>query len=689
MRVRNLAVALFSLAWLTDAPGSAAHLSRPSLTREEFTRFSAAVEALRAGDWRAAVEGFRIEAERTPVLSDYAKFFLAESLARSGDLAGARNAAELLVLSESGSRLVPQALLLAASVASQEGNEAQAERFLRRFLSRFPDSSEAALGRYLLGLTLEAQGHHAQAASTFRELWLSAPATAYGAAAGDQLKRLAQKGIVLPALTLEERLERAERLLTGGALTAAREEAESLLLENPGAEQALKALALVAQSLWRLRRFGEAAVAVDRSLALAPRLRHPSLLLNLGRLQYRAGARELAIGSLERLIKRFPGEPETASALVLEGRILEAAGRWTEATGVYQRAAAEFPHHEAAAVALWRLGWIAYLGGETATAGRQFERLANLPVGQPYRLASAYWAGRTREALGAHGEAQRFFRLLLAEAPRSYYGILASRRAGAVRTAPGKPLPLKFPSNPLAPLGADLRFAKAEALRALGLADHANAELEELTLSALADPLKLYALSALWVREEQYHLALRILRRHFADVAWSGSTGVPRRFWEMFYPMSWKQELRHAALRAGLDPYLVAAIVREESNYFPHALSPAGARGLMQLMPQTARSLALRRGLAFGNGELLDEPGPNLELGAEVLSRFLREFGDPRLALAAYNAGPARVREWREARRSEDLEVFVEQIPFDETRHFVKRVLVSWEEYRRIYGGIE
>ena len=106
----------------------------------------------------------------------------------------------------------------------------------------------------------------------------------------------------------------------------------------------------------------------------------------------------------------------------------------------------------------------------------------------------------------------------------------------------------------------------------------------------------------------------------------------------------------------------------------------------MQLMPDTARGLALRRGLTFGDGDLLDEPAPNLQLGAAYLAALLAEFPDPRLAAAAYNAGPLRVREWWAARRSDDVELFVEQIPFDETRHFVKRVTVSWEEYRRLYG---
>ncbi len=687
MRVRIAALILLLLAWLASATGAAERAPIPLLAPGEHSGYDAALEALRTGDWRAASRGFRIESGRASVLSDYAQFFLVESLSRLGDLAGARQVAESLALHESDSRLVPLALLRAASLASREGDEAGAERLLRQFLSRFPQSSEAARARYLLGLTLEAQGRNGEAASTFRDLWLLAPSGAYGEAAADHLALLAGRGIVLPAPTYEERLERAERLRASGAVAASRQEAEALLLERPGAELALRALNVVAQSLRGVGRYGEAARAVERSLAIAPPLRRPLLLLELGRLQHRAGARELALGTLDRLIQQFPKEHEMGHALLLKGRILEEVGRLAEATNVYQRVTAEFPNHETVAAVLWRLGWLAYLGGDLASAGYEFGRLVDHPVGLAYRLGSAYWAGRSREALGEHGEARRFFRLLLAEAPRSYYGILAARRARTVKNAPGKSLPVKLPSDPLAGLAAELRFAKAEALRALGLTDHANAELEELSASALADPLKLYGLSALWVREEQYHLALRILRRHFAELAWSDPPGLPRRFWEMFYPLTWKQELWEAAERAGLDRYLVAAVVREESSFFPQARSRAGARGLMQVMPETARSLMLRRGLAFGTGELLDEPGLNLELGTEFLAKLLREFGDPRLALAAYNAGPARVREWWDARRGADLEAFVEQIPFEETRYFVKRVLVSWEEYRRVYGA--
>jgi soluble lytic murein transglycosylase len=230
----------------------------------------------------------------------------------------------------------------------------------------------------------------------------------------------------------------------------------------------------------------------------------------------------------------------------------------------------------------------------------------------------------------------------------------------------------------------DPGFGRVDLLRRLGLVESALEELEDVVAQATGDTVRLYGFSSAYIRDEQYHLALRIFRRHFSALA-IGDPALPRAFWEMLYPFGWRDEVTAAARRVGLDPFLVAALVREESSYYPRALSRAGARGLMQLMPATARPMAEHRGLAFAGGELLDEPGANIEIGTAFLSGLLREFKDPRLAVAAYNAGPGRVRQWWQARQTSDIEAFVEQIPFDETRQYVKRVMYSWDEYRRLY----
>jgi soluble lytic murein transglycosylase len=276
---------------------------------------------------------------------------------------------------------------------------------------------------------------------------------------------------------------------------------------------------------------------------------------------------------------------------------------------------------------------------------------------------------------------------VLAEAPRSYYGMLAARRVSkAPETTRTTPLAALL-TRPEDATASDPGFARVDLLRRIGLVEYAWDELEDVVQASVGDPVRLFSASAAYVREERYHMALRIVRRHFGTLAVSGDPTLPRAFWEIIYPLGWRNEVAEAARRVGLDPYLVAAVVREESSYYPRAVSRAGARGLMQLMPATARPMADLRGLAFEGGSLLDDPRANLDMGASFLAGLLKEFGDPRLALAAYNAGPRRARDWWKARRTSDMEAWVEQIPFDETRHYVKRVTLSWEEYRRIYAG--
>jgi soluble lytic murein transglycosylase len=293
-----------------------------------------------------------------------------------------------------------------------------------------------------------------------------------------------------------------------------------------------------------------------------------------------------------------------------------------------------------------------------------------------YRYPALYWAGRARELAG--GDAAELYGQILADAPRSYYGLLASARIGRANEG-GATVPISLPTEPREAIANDPGFARVELLRRINLGEDAAQELEDVVQDAAGDPIRLYGLAGAYVEVERYHMALRIMRRHFQAQATTGDPSLPRAFWEMFYPWGWRDDVLAAAQDVKLDPYLVAAVVREESSYYPRAVSRTGARGLMQLMPTTARLLA-----PAGD---LDDPVFNIQLGTRFLAGLLREFTDPRLALAAYNAGPNRVRQWWAARRSDDIEVFVEQIPFDETRLYVKKVVLSWDEYRRIYAG--
>lgn len=679
---------LFLASWLgSGAAAMADQGPAPSaiggLSDEARDRFVAALAAVKAGDGNAAASEFGEPVWASTPLSDYALLFQAEGLLRAGNAVAAR-AAALRAADGPESRLAPSALLRAATVLSSGGDESGVATLLRRFLARHGDHPGAARARLALAQALLADGRTGEAARVLNDLWVQLPAAPEAEVAAQQIRVLTDRGLAGPPPSARDRVDRAERLLNAGHGELAQSEAEALLADGLAADLQGPALRIVFEVLRRAGRYEAAKATITRALSSLPPEGRRSWLLELARLQ-KPKNRDQALATLDKLALEYPKSPEAAEALLLKGRLLEESSRVAEAQTTYRKLVDGYPEDTVAAAALWRLGWIDWFRGAYAEAARSWSRILAIRGGSTYREATTYWLGRADELRGEPERGSRHFARLQGEAPRSYYGVLAAQRSGR-QTAPAGPAPSTLPTDPLQPLRGERDYARVEALRAVGLGTFADEEMAELARRAAGDSTLLYALSAAYVQESRYHLALRILRRHFYSLAQGAGTTAPRAFWEMLYPMGWRSEMTEAAGRAAIDPLLVAAVVREESSYYPHARSRVGARGLMQLMPETARPMAQARRLSLNNGELLEDPAINLELGSAYLAGLMREFGDARLAVAAYNAGPTRVREWWESRSSGDLEAWVEQIPFDETRAFVKRVMLSWDEYRRLYG---
>jgi len=155
----------------------------------------------------------------------------------------------------------------------------------------------------------------------------------------------------------------------------------------------------------------------------------------------------------------------------------------------------------------------------------------------------------------------------------------------------------------------------------------------------------------------------------------------------LFYPVPYREMVFFYARQNGLDPLLVLALMRTESKFFPLAVSSTGARGLMQLMPETADWVARKLGVEF-QVERLFEPEYNLRLGTWYLAYILREFnGNLTAALAAYNGGKEKVKEWLVTGTWSGTMADLEKIPFPETRGFVRQVLRDYSIYRWLYRG--
>ena len=659
----------------------------PGTEPQPESAWGAAVGAYQQGDVEPLIREFGTDAARDSVIGDHVRYLVAEALSRGDDLARARATALSVVDRYPKSRLAPRALLLAATLDLRAEQDASAQTILVRLINSYPDSGELSAALYLLAMTAETLGQLDAAALTYRDVRILTPTSGYADGAGDRIVALQAAGIRLPPMTPTQRVDRAERLFRGDVPDVAMGEAERIVDETKESAVVTRALRVVVDSARRLGRYDVAARTLGLVIDRSPAARRPGLKLEQARLYVRAADRRSdRAGHNESIGRALTGldavagtgaEAEKAEALYLKARVLEDLTRESEAITAYRAVAAQYPTREAAAASLWRLGWLAYGKRDAPGAQRSWTRLVELGSAGAYRMPALYWAGRAREQVGGAGAAD-LYNQILAEAPRSYYGLLAAGRIGRAKDG-GVSSPIALPPEPRVALADDSGFARVELLRRLNLVEEAAVELEDVVQGAASDPVRLYGLAGAYVEVERYHMALRIMRRHFQSLAATGDPTLPRAFWEMFYPYVWRDEVRDAAQRRGIDPYLVAAVVREESSYYPRATSRAGARGLMQLMPATARLMA-------PTGDL-EDPVFNIELGTRFLAGLMREFNDPRLALAAYNAGPNRVRQWLNARRSDDIEAFVEQIPFDETRLYVKKVVLSWDEYRRIYGG--
>ncbi len=662
----------------SEAPGTQ---SEPERT------WAAAVEAYRQGDVEPLIREFGTDAAKDSVIGDHVRYLRAEALSRRDDLAAAREAALSVVDRYPKSRLAPRALLLAATLDLRADQDASAQTVLVRLINSYPDSLELPGALYLLAMTAETLGQPEAAALMYRDVRLLAPASGYADGASDRIVALEASGVRLPPLTASQRIDRAERLLRANVPDVAMGEAERIVDETRENAVVTRGLRVIVDSARRLNRDDVAVRTLGLMIDRSPAERRPALKLEQARLYVRtadrrsdrAGRNEYigrALTGLDAVAGAGTGA-EKAEALFLKARVLEDLTRELEAIIVYRAVAAQHPTREAGAASLWRLGWLAYGKRDAQGAQRTWTRLAELSSAGAYRMPALYWAARAREQAGGTGAAD-LYNQILAEAPRSYYGLLAAGRVGRAKDG-GVSGAIALPPEPREALAEDSGFARVAMLRRLNLVEEAAVELEDVVQGAVSDPVRLYGLAGVYVEVESYHMALRIMRRHFQSLAATGDPTLPRAFWEMFYPYPWRDEVRDAAQRRGIDPYLVAAVVREESSYYPRATSRAGARGLMQLMPATARLMA--------PGGDLEDPGFNIELGTRFLAGLMREFNDPRLALAAYNAGPNRVRQWLNTWRSDDIEAFVEQIPFDETRLYVKKVVLSWDEYRRVYGS--
>ncbi|MFT3836469.1 MAG: transglycosylase SLT domain-containing protein [Myxococcaceae bacterium] len=400
------------------------------------------------------------------------------------------------------------------------------------------------------------------------------------------------------------------------------------------------------------------------------------------------------------LARDYPNHPLADDALFQAADSYEHGGMPDEALAALDQLATKYPDSENMAEGLFRKAWIWRARREPLKAVGPLEELEERfgDADESFEIERAqYWRGRLFEDVGEPKQAAEIFGKLAYDHPNTYYGLIAREKVAALdpdalpklnaSLAPAVETRDPFPVY-AGPLGADPAFWSAVEMLRLGMGDQVTYEVLGIDRTQLpTDSVRLLVyLLALSGEERSAHGMARLwLRRDLSGRV----TPANRAIWEIAYPNPYRDLiLKHCESAAQLDPDLLQALMREESALDPKAYSWAGAIGLCQLMPATAAEVAGKLKLHRPSFNALLEPDLNIRLGAKYLSDLLgRAKGVKQYALAGYNAGEGAVARWRHDYGDSETDAWVENIPLNETRNYVKRVLRSYNTYRMLYGG--
>lgn len=635
-----------------------------------------------------AVRFLRAAQRDFPFLEDYIRFWLGESLLKMGD------ALPAAMLFESVPEAVPDTLL--ANRVSFRGGEAwyragqcrKAIDLLTRVVSQSPQDPAAPSALLSLADCQIRENRTAEGYATLKQAWIYHPQTPEAREAMARL--VASMGSEMWRPTPEDLYTRARAFFTLSLHGEAVDELQKFLSAAPHHPRRNEVRLKLGTSLVRLKRYDQAR-QVFQDL-VADRVSESSeAAVWLARIYLRQGDGERLLAMPQSFPKLSLSVEQKAAILLFAGMWQEDQAQYDQALATYRQAAQIGGDSEQKSEVLWRTGWIQYRTGRLREAVESFQQVVNGKDDGQFTPQVLYWMARALESQKDERVADAYAQLCR-QYPLSYYGQLTrSCTSASSSIAPsGTSSPEASGSTyegTRMDLWRDPHYRKAIELKLLRLDQEAARELAWLTETYARDRLALLELSVLLSEAGAYHPALRIVRLHFRDSLERGGEPIPSALWRVAYPTGYLPTIQAYAGNQ-VDPYLVAAIIREESQYDSRAVSRVGAVGLMQVMPATAQTVARSLGVPDVMRDELFNQEINIRLGVGYLAKLLQQFsGNIMYTVAAYNAGPAAVSDWILKHGDKEPDEFVELIPYQETRQYVKRVLRSYREYHRLEHG--
>ena len=650
-----------------------------------------------AQNYQAAIDALDTRAiGATTALGDYALFYRAESEAATDAKSEARRDYGTVYAKYQDSLKAREAKLRAAEMAVVLGDPGSAIKELARMVE-----TNDADAIYVTAQGYEGMGKADEAVRSYRRIYYELPATNAGVKAEARLVALNASPKVNLGSFGEER-SRADALFEAKQYAESPGAYQQLLSRFPEADRIDEIHLRNGVSLLN-RQPAQAVTALARVSDRKPDLRAEALFYQAEALR-RASRSAESSTTVDRLSSQYPKTRWASEALYNLAAYLNKQDRDAEAATRYRQLLALYPKSQYAPEASYYLGWFAYSSKNYADAARILEQhLASYRYPDTKFIGEAgLWAAKSEERLGRKSRALALYDLVNERYRYGYHGYVAGLRSAALRRAePGLKPEQSKPDSDLDKIRANVtyfeparetadgseagRIAKANDLEVIGLTELAIRELNKALDSAPASPKINLCLAGIYSRRGESFQATLVLRKGYPDLYSYRDSDVPRDAWEIFFPLVAWATIKQEAKRYGVDPFIVAGLIRQESVFNPNAISRVGARGLMQVMPATGQVISKRQGIGTISAADLYNPALNIKIGMNYLAQMLGQFGRIEYAAAAYNAGPSRAQRWIAERGSMDIEDWIERIPFTETRGYVQGVLRYAANYRRLY----
>ena len=644
-----------------------------------------------------------------PQIEDYIRFNLAQVYFRSGNHQLALKQVNTLLKEFPHSILRLEAGMFRADLLKQLGQNEKAVSYLEEiesFIKKEPEGQHFKSWIpeiiYKQGEIYESLNQSEKAFGLYWDLYIyhsNHPATAK---ALFKIKRLVRtNSLTPPTLSLDEQSTRIKNLLKGVRYQEAIDEIDDFKNKQKEVKLPVQFYFFKARAFNGLRQRQSANKSLEtfiRAFPTHPRV--PEAKYTMGRNAWNLGNSQLGINFFQSIVDNHKDSKWVLKARFLLGKVYEDIKNHNMAIEHYQNLVGYGGQNIYAQKAAWNIGWSFYKRNNFQKALKHFqESSVKFPKGR-YIEKILFWMAKASEKTGNEDTAVKIYQDISDRYPFTYYGLQANEKLirKGLRSStnnffgndkPGKTLDEKqlIPETLSEGLSeAELfHFHRANEMSIMGFNNNATLEINWIERSIDQSHSNVMWVSMMYNRVRDYAKAVKTLSRLFNKKSKQEEKELSLEFWENYYPSAYSDSINNWSREYQVDPFLVKSIIRQESLYDAKALSPAGARGLMQVMPKTGQKLwkQLMKEPEY-DSQVLYDPDINIQLGVKYINQLRKKYGeyDPYI-LICYNAGPHVLEKWlRRFKDIKDNDVFIESIPYPETRKYIKRVMRNYGIYK-------